>query len=66
MDMAKLQEEANKALDHLLATSSSLDARWRKQVSDFGMALCQIELDTTEAVKEEKALCACTIQDAET
>ena len=43
VDVAQLQEEANKALDHLLATRSSLDARWMKQVSDFGMALCQIE-----------------------
>ena len=66
MDVAQLQEEANKDLGHLLVTRSSLDVRWRRQVSDFGMALHQIELETTEAIKEAKALCACTIQDVET
>ena len=60
MDMAQLQEEANKALDHLLVTRSFLDARWRKQVSDFGMALHQIEFDTTKAIKEAKTFCAHT------
>ena len=30
------------------------------------MALHQIESETTEAIKEAKALCACTIQDEET
>ena len=66
VDVAQLQEEANKALGHLLATRSSLDARQRRQVSDFGMALSQIELETTEAVKEVKALSAHTLWDAET
>ena len=66
LDVARLQEEANKALDCLLVTRSSLDARWRKQVSDFGMALHQIESETTEAIKQVKALCAHTIWDAET
>ena len=32
MDVAQLQEEAYKALDCLLVTRSSLDARQRKQV----------------------------------
>ena len=29
------------------------------------MALCQTESDVTEAIKEVKALCACTIREAE-
>ena len=66
VDAAQLQEEANKALNYLLVTRSSLDARQRKQVSKFGMALHQIESETTEAVKEAKALCDHTIWDAET
>ena len=66
MDVAQLQEEANKALGHLLVTRSSLDARQRRKVSDFGMALHQIESETTEAIKEVKALCACTIWDVVT
>ena len=56
----------HKALNCLLATRSSLDARQRRQISDFGMALHQIESETTQAVKEARALCAHTIQDMET
>ena len=66
MDVAQLQEEANKALGHLLVTRSSLDMQQRKQVSNFGLAIHQNELETTEAIKEAKTLCAHTIQDAET
>ena len=40
LDVTQLQEEANKALGHLLATRSSINTHQRKQVSDFGMALC--------------------------
>ena len=36
-----------------------------KEVSDFGMALCQNESEITEAIKEAKALCAHTIRDVE-
>ena len=64
-DVTQLQEEANKDLVHLLATRSSIDAHWRKQVSDLGMALCQNESDITEVIKEVKALCAHTIKDVE-
>ena len=56
LDVTQLQEEANKPLGHLLTTRSSIDACWRKQVSNFGMA---------KAIKEVKALCAHTIRDAE-
>ena len=66
VDVAQHQKEAIKTLVCLLATRSSLDARQRKQVSDFGMALHQIESETTEAIKEVKALCTHTIWDVET
>ena len=66
LDVTQLQEEANKALGHLLATRSSINTCQRKQVSDFGMALHQNESEMTEAIKEAKALCAHTIQDVET
>ena len=66
LDVTQLQEETNKALGHLLATKSSIDTHWRKQVSDFGMALCQNESEVTKAIKEAKALCVCTIRNAET
>ena len=63
--VTQLQEEANKALGHLLVTRSSINTHQRKQVSDFGMTLHQNESEITEAIKEAKALCACTIRDVE-
>ena len=64
-DVVQLQEEVGKALGCLLSTRSSLNACWRKQVSDFEMALCQNESKTTEAIKEAKTLCAHTTREAE-
>ena len=46
-------------------TRSSFDAHQWKQVSDFEMSLHQNELETTEAIKEAKTLCTCTIREAE-
>ena len=66
LDVTQLQEEPNKALGHLLATRPSINAHWRKQISDFGVAVHQNESETTEAIKEAKALCAHTIRDMET
>ena len=64
-DVVQLQEEAGKALGCLLVTRSSLNACWRKQVSDFEMALHQNESETTEAIKEAKTLCAYTTREPE-
>ena len=66
LDVTQLQEEANKALGHLLATRSSINAHQRKQVSDFGMTLHQNESETIKAIKEAKPLCAHTVKDLET
>ena len=66
LDVTQLQEESNKALWHLLATRCSIDTHWRKQVSESGKALHKNESETTKAIKEAKALCACTIWDVET
>ena len=63
--MVQLQKEVNKALEHLLMTRSSLDANWRKQVSDFEMALCQNESEATEAIREAEGFCGSTIREAE-
>ena len=38
LDITQLQEEANKALGHLLAIRSAINTHQRKEVSDFGMA----------------------------
>ena len=65
LDVIQLQEETHRALGCLLVTRSSINACQRKQVSDFGMALCQNESETTEAINQAKALCAQTIRNAE-
>ena len=65
LDVAHLQEEANKALGDWLAIKSSIDAcRW-KLVSQFGMTLHQNQSKTDESIKEAKALCAHSIREAE-
>ena len=63
-NMVQPQKEVNKALEHLLATRSSLDAHCRKCVSDFEMALHQNESKATEAITEAKKLCGSTIREA--
>ena len=65
LDVAHLQEEANKALGDLLATKSSIDACWQKLVSNFSMTLQQNESETLESIKEAKAHCAFSIKEAE-
>ena len=63
-DMAELQENANKALEELLATRSSIDAhRWRA-IWELGMELHQNESKTTESIKEARAICSHVTLDA--
>ena len=57
--------ESNKALGCLLAMRSTIDVHWKKEVSDFGMALCQNESEVTEAIKTAKALCGHAIREVE-
>ena len=64
-DAAHLWEEANKAIGDLLAVKSSLDAHWQKLISEFGMALCENDSEAMESIKEAKAICAHSIQEAE-
>ena len=64
-DVFQLQEEAGKDLGCPFATRSSLNAHWRKQVSDFEMGLHQNESKTTKAIKEAKTLCTHATRDAE-
>ena len=65
LDVIQLQEEVNKAMGCLLAMRSTINTHWRKEVSNFGMALCQNESKVTEAIKTAKALCAHTVREAE-
>ena len=54
-----------RALEDLLMVKSSIDAHWWKLVSEFSMALCENNSKAMESIKEAKAVCACSIQEAE-
>ena len=64
-DTAHLWEEANKALGDLLAIKSFIDAHQWMLISKLSMALHQNNSETTESIKEAKAICAHSIQEAE-
>ena len=58
-DLAELWENANKALEELLATKSSIDAhRWRA-VWELGRELHWNESETVESIKEVSHLLPC-------
>ena len=64
-DMAELWEKANKALEELLATKSSIDTcRWRA-IGELGMELHQNESETAESIKEARAIWSCITMDAD-
>ena len=65
-DASYLQEETNKALGELLATKSSINTHWQKLVWELGMSLCQNDFKTTESIKEAKAICDHSTQEAKT
>ena len=64
-DMAELWEKANKALEELLATKSSIDAHRQRAIWELGMELCQNESETADSIKEARAICSCVTMDAE-
>ena len=64
-DTAELQENANKALEELLATKSSIDACRQRALWELGMELCQNESKTAESIKEARAICSHVTLDAE-
>ena len=49
-DMAELQENANKALEELLATKSSIDAHRQTAIWELGMELHWNESETAESI----------------
>ena len=65
LDIAHIQEEANKALGDLLVTKSLTDTHRQKLVSDFSTTLWQNKSETLESIKEAKALPACSIKEAQ-
>ena len=63
-DVAELWENANKALEELLATKASIDAcRWRA-IWELGMEFHQNKSETTESIKEARAICSHMTLDA--
>ena len=64
-DVAELWEKANKALEELLATKSSIDAhRWRA-IWELVMELCQNESETAESIREARTICSHVTRNAE-
>ena len=63
--MAELQENANKALEALLATKASIDTCRQRAIWELGMELCRNESATAESIKETRAVCFCVTLDAE-
>ena len=64
-DMAEIWENANKALEELLATKASIDAcRWRA-ISELGMELHRNESATAESIKEARAIYSHVTRDAQ-
>ena len=64
-DAAELWENANKALEELLATKASIDThRWRA-IWELGMELHRNESTSAESIKEARAICSHVTLDAE-
>ena len=64
-DASHLQEKANKALEELLATMSSINTHRQKVVWELGMELCQNDSKTMESIKQSRAICNHAALDAE-
>ena len=64
-DTSHLQEKANKALQELLATKSSMKAHRQKVVWDLGLELHWNDSETIKSIKEARAICTCATLDAE-
>ena len=63
-EVMHLQGEMNRIMGWLLMTRASMDTHWRKEVSNFQMALHQNEAITTEAIREAEALHAAAVREA--
>ena len=63
-DVAELWENANRALEELLATKASIDACRQRAIWELGMELHQNESKTTKSIKEARAICSHVTLDA--
>ena len=66
MDLAELWTNANKALDDLLSTRGSIDARRQRAVWELGMMLHQNESQAATTVKEARVICSQMTLDIQT
>ena len=66
VDTMELWENANKALEELLATKVSIDACRQGAIWELGMELNQNKSQATESIKEAKAICSWLTLDART
>ena len=64
-DAAEFQENANKALEELLATKSSIDAHRQTAIWELGMELHRNESETADSIKEARAICSHVTLDVE-
>ena len=65
-DVAELWENANNALEELLATKSSINAHRQRAIWELGIEIHQNEPKTVESIKEARAICSHVTLDAET
>ena len=63
VDLAELWANANKALDDLLSTKGSIDARRWRAVWDLGVMLHQNESQVATTVTEARTICSETVLD---
>ena len=66
MDLAELQTNANRALNDLLNTKGSIDARRQRAVWELGIILHQNESQAAASIKEAKVICSQATLDAQT
>ena len=63
-DAAELLENANKALEELLATKASIDACRHQAICELGMELHWNESKANKSIKEGRAICSWVTLDA--
>ena len=63
VDLVELWTNANKALDELLSTKGSIDARRQRAVWELGVILCQNESQVAASIKEARIICSQTTLD---
>ena len=64
-DVAELWEKANKALEELLATKSSIDTHRQRSIWELVKELHWNDSETAESIKEVRAICSHVTMDAE-